>query len=63
MRELLSGQRNSALKDVVLLNAAAALAADNGDLASGYVESKKSLESGAALTKLEALINISSELR
>ncbi len=62
MRELLSNQRNGSLKDVVLLNAAAAIAADSGDITNGLVEAKKSLESGAALTKMEALIALSDEL-
>ena len=59
MSELLSNQRNGALKDVVLLNAAVAIAADSGDIVSGLVEARKSLESGAALAKMEALITAS----
>lgn len=62
MRDVLSGSRNGSLKDVVLLNAAAAIAADSGDIASGLVEARKSLESGAALTKLESLIKVSREV-
>jgi anthranilate phosphoribosyltransferase len=62
MRELLSNQRNGSLKDVVLLNAAAAIAADSGDIASGLAEARKSLESGAALAKMDALIKLSGEL-
>ncbi len=62
MRQVLSGERDGALKDVVLLNAAAAIAADSGDLAGGLAEARQALESGAALAKMEALIKVSSEL-
>lgn len=62
MWDVLAGHRNGALKDVVLLNAAAAIAADTGDLAGGLNEARQSLESGAALAKLEMLICASNEL-
>lgn len=61
MRNLLTGQTSNALKDVVILNAAAAIAADSGDLAGGVEEARKSLESGAALSKLEGLVKASNE--
>jgi anthranilate phosphoribosyltransferase len=61
MRELLSCQSSAALKDVVCLNAAAAIAADSGNLAEGIAAARQSLESGAALAKLEALVKASSE--
>jgi anthranilate phosphoribosyltransferase len=56
MRALLAGEDASPLKDVVLLNAAAALAAATGDIAAGLDEARHSLESGAAQAKMEALI-------
>lgn len=62
MRELLSCQSSVALNDVVCLNAAAAIAAQSGDWVGGLVEARESLESGAALAKLEALVKVSSEL-
>jgi anthranilate phosphoribosyltransferase len=62
MRALLGGTLDGAVKDVVLLNAAAAIAADSGDLAGGLAEARRSLDSGAALAKLEALVKLSSEL-
>jgi len=62
MRRVLGGQSNGALKDVVLLNAAAAIAADSGDLTGGLTEARTALESGAALAKLEALVKLSNEL-
>jgi anthranilate phosphoribosyltransferase len=56
LRGVLSGSLNGSRKNAVLLNAAAALAAESGDVAEGLAMAKHSLESGAALQKLEALI-------
>jgi anthranilate phosphoribosyltransferase len=53
---LLKGEDLSPRKDVVLLNSAAALATEHGDLRLGLVEARTSLESGAALDKLESFI-------
>jgi anthranilate phosphoribosyltransferase len=61
MRDVLSGRTKGGLKDIVLLNAAAAIAADTGDLAGGLEEARQSLDSGAALAKLEMLICASNE--
>ncbi len=55
LRALLGGKDRSTRRDVLLLNSAAALAAVNGDFASGLREAERSLSSGAALHKLEAL--------
>jgi anthranilate phosphoribosyltransferase len=59
MVNLLSREENGPLTDVVLLNAAAALALEHGDLHAGLAEAKESLESGAALMKLNELIKTS----
>jgi hypothetical protein len=40
----------------VLLNAAAALAAEGGDFKAALVEARTSLDAGAALGRLEALL-------
>jgi anthranilate phosphoribosyltransferase len=56
LRGVLSGSLNGARKNAVLLNAAAALAAESGDLREGLALAKQSLESGAALGKLDALV-------
>jgi anthranilate synthase/phosphoribosyltransferase len=56
MRDLLSGKLNGARRDAVLLNTAAALAAETGDFKSALAEATASLDSGAALAKLNALI-------
>jgi len=56
LRGLLAGEANGAKRAAVLLNAAAALGAESGDLRTGLEMARQSLESGAALAKLEALI-------
>jgi anthranilate synthase/phosphoribosyltransferase len=59
MRELLSNKLNGARRDAVLLNAAAALAAETGDFKSALEESKEALDSGKALAKMNALVEYS----
>ena len=59
MRELLSCKLNGARRDAVLLNAAAALAAETGDFQSALQEAMESLDSGSALAKLNALVEYS----
>jgi anthranilate phosphoribosyltransferase len=56
MRDLLSGEDTSPRRDVVLLNAAVALATDNGDLPSSLADAQNALDSGAAFSKLNQLI-------
>ncbi len=56
MRGLLTGQVNGARRSAVLLNAAAAIAAETDDLPAALAEAEKALDSGAALGKLEALV-------
>ena len=59
LRGVLSGSLNGTRKNAVLLNAAAALAAESGDFRAGFALAKKSLESGAALGKLDELVEFS----
>ena len=67
LRDLLAGRDASPRRDVVLLNAAAALAVDCCDLAdnphevlgAALAEAEQSLATGAALAKLDGLIAIS----
>jgi anthranilate phosphoribosyltransferase len=59
---ILSGEDRSPRRDVVLLNAAAALAAETGDFRSGLLAAEKSLDSGAALQKLQALTSLSQSM-
>jgi anthranilate phosphoribosyltransferase len=62
MLALLSGQDRSPRRDVVLLNSAAALATESGDFPSALSEAARSLDSGAALEKLEALAAYSQKI-
>lgn len=59
MRDIFNGKLNGARRDAVLLNAAAVLAAENGDIKTALAESRDVIDSGAALGKLEALVNFS----
>ena len=59
MRELLSNKLNGARRDAVLLNAAAALAAETGDFKSALEEATASLAGGQALAKMNALVEYS----
>ncbi len=58
-RRILSGEERGPKRDVVLLNAAAALSAESGDLAAGLEAARASIDSGRALAKLDALIAFS----
>ncbi len=63
LRAVLSGEDRSPRRDVVLLNAAAALATlDHGDLPEALKLAQESLESGAALARLEALVGATRKL-
>jgi anthranilate phosphoribosyltransferase len=62
LRALLSGQDDSPRRDVVLFNAAAALATIDGDLPAALAEATRSLDSGAALAKLNMLVSYSQNL-
>jgi anthranilate phosphoribosyltransferase len=62
LRGVLSGSLNGTRKSAVLLNAAAALGAETGDLRQGLDLARQSLESGAALAKLDALVNFSASI-
>jgi anthranilate phosphoribosyltransferase len=59
LRKLLEGGDRTPRRDVVLLNAAVALAADHGDFAEALHVAEESLESGAALSRLEAMLAFS----
>jgi anthranilate phosphoribosyltransferase len=59
MRAILSSEDRTVCKDVVLLNAAAAIATELGDLGQSLHEARVSLESGAALAKLNDLVSLS----
>ncbi|MCA9957493.1 MAG: anthranilate phosphoribosyltransferase [Anaerolineales bacterium] len=56
LRAILAGQDDSPRRDVSLLNAAAALTTHTGDFGDALALARQSLDSGAALAKLEALV-------
>ncbi len=70
LRDILSGKDRGPRRDVVLLNAAAALAVEScelssdpcGSLRSTAAEAADSVDSGAALRKLDLLVAMSREL-
>jgi len=62
MRAVLANQDQSALRDVVILNAAAALSTINDDFPAAVTQATQSLESGAALEKLNGLVEMSQRL-
>ncbi len=62
LRALLAGEDQSPRREVVLLNAAAALATDDGDLEQALNRAKASLDDGAALETLEQLVALSQRL-
>ncbi|MFZ6020369.1 MAG: anthranilate phosphoribosyltransferase [Chloroflexota bacterium] len=62
LRAILENRDDSPRRDVVLLNSAAAIAAQSGDLRGALQEAEQSLSSGAALERLEALISFSQEV-
>ncbi|MEZ4865462.1 MAG: anthranilate phosphoribosyltransferase [Caldilineaceae bacterium] len=55
-RSILRGEIRGAKRDAVLLNAAAALSTECGDLAAGLEEARASIDSGAALRVLDAFV-------
>ncbi|MGB7539873.1 MAG: anthranilate phosphoribosyltransferase [Anaerolineales bacterium] len=56
MKAVLAGKSTPAVRDAVLLNAAAAIAAESGDFPEALAEARRSLSSGAALKVMEGLI-------
>ncbi|MCA9920869.1 MAG: anthranilate phosphoribosyltransferase [Anaerolineales bacterium] len=54
--DILSGKEMGPKRDIVLLNAAAALSIDCGDMQAGLAEARESLDGGGALRTLESWI-------
>lgn len=61
-RDILSGADQGPRRDIVLLNAAAALSVECGDWKAGLEEARESLDSGKALKTLDAWIKRTKEL-
>ncbi|HEY80863.1 MAG TPA: anthranilate phosphoribosyltransferase [Caldilineae bacterium] len=59
LRAILAGEERGPKRDIVLLNAAAALSTEDGDWQQGLARARESIDSGAALTRLERLIALS----
>lgn len=55
-RDVLSGADRGPRRDIVLLNAAAALSTESGEFAAGLEEGRHAIDSGAALARLDAWI-------
>jgi anthranilate phosphoribosyltransferase len=62
LRAVLSGEDRSPRRDVVLLNSAAALATHHGDFRAALDEACRSLDSGAALQRLDTLVKFTQGL-
>lgn len=62
LRSILNGQDESPRRDVVVLNAALALATEVVNLNTALEKAKDALDSGAALAKLDALVETSQRL-
>ncbi len=61
-RELMRGEDKGPKRDVLLLNAGAALAVESGNVAAGIEEARQSLDDGRALEKLDQLIEFSQKM-
>ena len=59
MRDILGGKDKDARLDAVLLNAAATLSAETNDFGPALTEAQDSIQSGAALAKLNSLVEFS----
>ncbi|MEM7539497.1 MAG: anthranilate phosphoribosyltransferase [Chloroflexota bacterium] len=55
-RDILTGELHGPKRDIVLLNAAAGLSTDSGDIEAGLATAKESLDSGAAMNMLNAFV-------
>lgn len=62
LRAVLAGEDTSPRRDVVILNSAAALAADDGNFPAAIELARHSLDSGAALEKLDQLVAFSQKI-
>lgn len=56
LRAVLAGEDRGPRRDAVLLNAAAALSAESGDFPAAIEDAKTSIDSGAALAKLDTMV-------
>lgn len=59
VRSILGGEDHGSRRDIVLLNAGAALTVTSGDIAAGLVQAREAIDSGEAMRRLEHLIEYS----
>ena len=62
MRKILEGDPNETRRDTVILNAAAAIATETESMETALTEARQALASGAALAKLNSLVETSQRL-
>ncbi|RME82974.1 MAG: anthranilate phosphoribosyltransferase, partial [Caldilineae bacterium] len=62
LRDILAGEDTGPRRDIVLLNAAAALAAADGDWDQALARARHSIDSGAALARLDAFVAYTQKL-
>lgn len=62
-RAILSGQDQGPRRDIVLLNAAAALSLEDGDWQTGLSRARRAIDSGAALAALDAWVEKTNSFR
>ena len=62
-RDILSGEDRGARRDIVLLNAAAALSLEDNDWAAGLAAARESIDSGLALSVLERWVDMTNRYR
>ncbi|MFN2189737.1 MAG: anthranilate phosphoribosyltransferase, partial [Candidatus Promineifilaceae bacterium] len=63
LRDILAGKDKGPHRDIVLLNAAAAIALDSGDIQDGLEKSRASIDSGRALSKLDSWIELTNSFK
>jgi anthranilate phosphoribosyltransferase len=63
LRNILSGVDQGPRRDIVLLNAAAALSLESGDFREGLVAARRSIESGNSLRTLDTWIDLTNSFR
>jgi anthranilate phosphoribosyltransferase len=61
--DILSGKDKGPRRDIVLLNAAAALSVDNNDLAAGLAQAREAIDSGQALAVLSTWIEQTNQFK
>ena len=56
LRAILAGEERGPKRDIVILNSAAALTTEEGDWETAILQAQESIDAGAALARLDALV-------